>query len=117
MREIKFRVWDKKHSMFMGNQWIHLSADGNHIYEHDLGQYSVIDDNFVIQQFTGLKDSEGKEIYEGDVMRCCYPDEIVIAAVKYSEEYAAFLIGENAAWQGWLGESKIIGNVFENILK
>jgi len=67
MREIKFRVWDgermcKPHCP--GN-WYVIDNDGDlWIREHEGLVYAP--DSHVVMQFTGLTDSEGTEIYEGD---------------------------------------------------
>ena len=122
MRQHKYRVWDKQQNKFHTDRDWGLSLDGTHIigfsshdsWDHDKGSKIKITKSLVVQQYTGLKDKNNVEIYEGDILDCGYVDNNVIDQVKYSNEFAAFLVGDNALWQGWLEKAKVIGNIFEN---
>lgn len=81
MREIKFRAWDKKEGKIdydpgvkRSEDW--LSPDINSLIEH-----CQEEEDCILMQYTGLKDKNGVEIYEGD-----------IALIKHSYK--------NRTWQG-----------------
>jgi len=111
MREIKFRVWDTYRNKMI--KWDELHSDSNYLY---IKMFNANGYRTRVMQYTGLKDKNGREIYEGDVVE--YKDLISgkkgKGVVKF--ENASFCIDDGLikAFRWICYEVEIISNVFDN---
>lgn len=149
-RRIKFRIWDTTK-----NEWFGPEAAKSVSFTLDMRPLFWTGDNvriegkfwpkeWVIQQFTGFYDIDGKEIYEGDLVESVYHVLISFGSndFKYKKAEIGFVNGAFCVMEEYLGRTnleehmtveyvgadgeywndsyaalRVVGNIFENSIK
>lgn len=97
MREIKFRCFNKTKGTYV-NSFV-IKQDGTVVSHDDLEDFPVFHSNeFILEQYTGIKDINGNEIYEGDFVIYTYKNHV--AEIKFGY-YDNELIDDNDSGLGW----------------
>lgn len=121
-REIKFRAWDSvMNEMFYDSEL----SNGDLLVIHMDGRLELSDDDtykvsdFNILQFTGLRDENGKEIYEGDIVKVAgfSPRNYLVI---WDEDYGSWILREDVSLMEeriryeHFKNSQVVGNIYEN---
>jgi len=143
-RQLKFRIWDKQNKKWLENSsslhcysnWTICPFTGNLVdyvgaFDGDHGESFtaspaadyylegakfVKEPRYVIQQYTGLKDCNGKEIYEGDIVKWHEGENNLSEVIFQNGSFMVRGINWGAFWylSDYCNFYKIIGSIMQN---
>ena len=123
-REIKFRAWDRKQMVTCWFQTVFLPVPSNRnrfVQKWFSGcddKHEILAQDTAVMQYTGLKDTLGVEIYEGDICKFISPmqrQDLSPAVVEWSDDGAYWgLRGKLPLLLHRAVDIEIIGNIHQN---
>ena len=107
MRDIRFRAWDANEKSF-----VYFGCVGGILAECDEPYIHNYIHLGAIMQYTGLKDKNGKEIYEGDILHYYFNTDVEWKTiVEWQYHIAGFFMSDGDFHEE---HREVIGNIYEN---
>lgn len=119
MREFKFRAWDTEKQEMATVNFIGLNDYEVGMEDEECRRWRATYPYVCrLMQYTNLKDKNGKEIYEGDILKVKLDDEEANLYVKYTN--GEYRVVNEGKWEDslyiymYFGDVEVVGNIYEN---
>lgn len=118
MNNLKFRAWLKQEKKMVEVKSLHLSTRkimyGYSNNSQSYGNKVMSFDDVILMQATGLKDINGKDIYEGDMIKGFDGAYDYEGYIKYNESYYDVVCDDYNRALDFMEVIEVIGNIYEN---
>lgn len=119
MREFKFRAWDTEKQEMATVNFIGLNDYEVGMEDEECRRWRATYPYVCrLMQYTNLKDKNGKEIYEGDILKVKLDDGEANLYVKYTN--GEYRVVNEGKWEDslytymYFGDVEVVGNIYEN---
>jgi len=119
---IKFKVWNNYTKRFESKGYLTSSSEADKSYllagvmefEQNEDEFGDDGENVQFLQFIGIKDKNGKDIFEGDIIKTINDNWGVVVRKDHAFEVTVSETQSSLYMAEWMAQSEVIGNIYEN---